>query len=62
MDVLFTYRMPHQLLYRLARYAKLAFLIVKVYFQFCHICVILSLLSEIDRAMLCYVMLTPYKK
>ena len=58
MDILLRYRMSHQLLCRLARYVRLAFDIVKT-FPVCHICIIVSLLSEVNCVMLCYIML-PY--
>ena len=46
---LFSYGMPHQLLFRLAKCVIFNFLvIVKLYIHFCHICVILLLLSEIN--------------
>ena len=49
MHVLFSHRMPLQLLCRLAKCIIFYFFsILKLQFHFCHICVILLLLSEIN--------------
>ena len=47
---MFSYRIPHQLLCRLEEWAIFNFLVIlRLFFRFCHICVILLLLSEMNR-------------